>query len=222
MTTDDRILPPNVNEYYGIESINGYDPIHSARYEQFVAAMERGKPNINPPFGFDRIIVPKNFQSPLFKLLNVRYILSFAEIKDPEFRLVTSEGMTKVYEYSAATPRAYLVSRVQYKANSQDIINALYSNDFHYQTDAVVEQPVKVLNFDLETSESATIKEYSSDHMIIHTVTAQPRFMVLDTVFDPHEKVTINGKIVSKYRVNYLFTGVVVPSGNADVTLQHE
>ncbi len=80
MTTDDRILPPNVAGYFGIESIEGYDPLYSLLYEHLLVAAQRGKADIAPPYGFNRILTMRNLASPLLPLLNVRYVLSLDRI----------------------------------------------------------------------------------------------------------------------------------------------
>lgn len=210
MTLDDRILPPDTNTYYGIESINGYDPIHSLRYDTFIAAMERGEPNIIPPYGYERIIVPKSTDSPLFNLLGVRYVLSFNNLSDKRFKNVLSEGQTNVYENTSVIPRAYLVSKVIYKQTEQEIINTLYDKAFNYRFDAVVEEPVDLLSTDLQPGESATITHYEQGKMTINVKTTQPRLLVIGNMYNPNWKATVDGKPVPIIRVNYLFMGVKI------------
>ncbi len=222
MTLDDRILPPDTNTYYGLESINGYDPIHSLRYDKFIAAMERGEPNINPPYGYERIIVPKNTSSPLFDLLNVKYILTFNEIPNPRFRKVLTEGQTHVYENMSLMPRAYLVSRVIYKKTEQEVINALYSPDFYYAFDAVVETPVNVLNTGLQAGESATITHYEQGKMTINVKTTQPRLLVIGNMYNPNWKATVDGKQAPIIRVNYLFMGIYLKLGDNKVSIAYK
>ncbi len=217
MTLDDRILPPNTNTYYGIESVNGYDPIHSLRYDQFIAAMERGEANIAPPYGYERIMVPKNTNSPLFNLLGVRYLLSFNELTDPRFKKVLTEGQTHVYENTAVLPRAYLVSRVIHKQTDQEIINTLYSKDFDYRFDAVVEQPVDVLNTELQPGESATITHYDANSMTIQVKTTQPRLLVIGNMYNPNWKAMINSNSKPLIRVNYIFCGLLVEEGDSKI-----
>ena len=111
-STDAKILPPNVSAYYGIESIEGYDPIYLRSYEEFIAASERGKADINPPYGFNRIIIPHNLDSPLLPLLSVRYVLALGEINNQLFKKVFQEGETRIYEDSRFVERAYFVDGV--------------------------------------------------------------------------------------------------------------
>ncbi len=222
MTLDDRILPPDTNTYYGIESVNGYDPIHSLRYDQFISAMERGEPNINPPYGYERIIVPKNINSPLFNLLGVRYIVSFNELMDKRFKKVLTEGQTNVYENQSMLPRAYLVSNAIYKQTDQEIINTLYSKTFNFQFDAVVETSIDILNTELQVGESATITRYEPEKMTISVKTTQPRLLVIGNMYNPNWKATIDGKLATLIRTNYLFIGVVVPVGIRKVTVTYK
>lgn len=222
MTLDDRILPPDTNTYYGIESINGYDPIHSLRYDRFIAAMERGEPNILPPYGYERIIVPKSTDSPLFNLLGVRYVLALNELTDPRFKKVQSEGQTKVYENTSVLPRAYLVSKVIYKQSEQEVINTLYDKSFNYRFDAVVEEPVDLLSTDLQPGESATITHYEQGKMTINVKTTQPRLLVIGNMYNPNWKATIDGKPVPIIRANYLFMVVLIKTGVNTVTVVYK
>jgi hypothetical protein len=222
MATDDRIFPPNVNEYYGIESVGGYDPVHDGRYEEFIAAMERGKPDIQPPFGFDRIIAPKNIQSPLMLLLNVRYILSFDELKDSAiYKKVFEEGNTKVYEYQKFIPRVYVASDIIYADNKQEVINQLFKSSFYPGSTAVVESPINILTIPLSTNESASIRSYTGEYLNIDVRVEVPRLLVINNIYNNGWNVTVNNKPSSLIRVNYLFMGVVLEPGSHLVTLHY-
>lgn len=97
MTLDRRILPPNANVMYRLKSINGYDPIYSKNYALKITEMESGKVEYSPA-NFGRIVVPANYRSPIAKTLNVRYVLSLAEIDDSRLEKVFQEGETRIYE----------------------------------------------------------------------------------------------------------------------------
>ena len=127
MSLDTRILPPNTPGYYGIESVEGYDPVYEARYEEFIAAFNRQKPDIAPPFGFNRIITVSTINSKLLPLLNVKYILSLSTLKNPDLKLVYENGETKIYQYMAVLPRIYPVESVVYAESKQQVMNLLYS-----------------------------------------------------------------------------------------------
>ncbi len=126
MSLDKRILPPNTASYYGIESVDGYDPIFSNRYEELAASSERSRPNIKPPFGFDRILTLENIKSPILSLFNARYVLSLADIVGPNFHKVFQEGETRIYENKRSFDRAYFVENVITEYDNNKIIQLLF------------------------------------------------------------------------------------------------
>lgn len=219
MTTDDRILPPNVNEFYGIESINGYDPLYSSRYEEFAAAMGRGSPNISPPFGFNRILVPKNVQSPLLPLFNVQYVLSFDDLSRMGFQKVLTEGKTMLFVAPNFLPRAYLVEQPIFLINKQAIMNKLYNPAFKPGISAVVEYPVQTINVPLTTSETVEIKRYADDQISFKVSTMVPRLLVVSNSYISGWHAYIDKKATAIYRTNYVFMGVLVPTGSHSVDL---
>lgn len=222
MATDDRILPPNENEFYGIESVNGYDPLQSSRYEEFMAAFERGKPDIQPPFGFDRILAPKNVNSPLLPLMNVRYILSFDALRSDTFQPVNKEGQTITYRFSNALPRVYFVQSLIYADTKQRVINALFDHDVLEGLAAVVEKHVNLLPFPLSFGEEATIRSYKPDKLEIDATVNMARFLVVSNIFDSGWKVTIDNRPALIYRTNYIFMGILVPTGRHIITLYYQ
>ena len=217
LATDDRILPPNVNEFYGIESISGYDPLHDGRYEEFIAAAERGSSDIRPPYGYERIMTPKNYTSPLIRLLNVRFILSFDAIQGA--REVMAERKTKLFEMSNIVPRVYLADTIITKTGKQEIIDILTSSTFIPGSTVVVETKIPVLSVPLTTQESVSIQSYEDDMIQIRVIAGSPRLLVIGNIFDPGWKALVDGKPVSIYRTNYLFMGIIVPTGDHTASL---
>ena len=97
MTLDRRILPPNANIMYQLESIEGYDPIYSQDYARLITMMETGSQQ-DSPANFARIVRPGNFGSPVTKELGVKYVLALNEIEDEKLTKVFQEGETRIYE----------------------------------------------------------------------------------------------------------------------------
>ncbi|MBI4215574.1 MAG: hypothetical protein HY602_02520 [Parcubacteria group bacterium] len=96
MTLDRRILPPNANIMYKVESIEGYDPIYSRDYARLITGMETGTEQ-NSPANFGRIVRPGNFGSPVAKELGVKYVLALSDIEDERLSKVFQEGETRIY-----------------------------------------------------------------------------------------------------------------------------
>lgn len=218
---DDRAMPPNVNAYYGIESISGYDPLYDARYEEFIAAMERGHPDITPPFGFRRIITPKNITSPLMKLLNVRYILTLSELNDPRFRKVFQEHATRVYEDAEFLPRAFFVSEVVVEQSKQKMLDMLYAGTFDPRHTAIIEEDLSQPVNQQTNTDELTIISYEPDAMVLKTQLESERFLFLSNLFSDLMRVTIDGEEQKIYRTDYVFSGFIVPKGEHSIEITY-
>ncbi|MBI4062454.1 YfhO family protein [Candidatus Gottesmanbacteria bacterium] len=221
LSTDPKLLPPNVAAYYGIEDVSGYDPIVSNDYEAFVSALSRGKPDISPPYGFNRIVETGNLNSPLVRLLNVRYVLSLSDISDPRLAIVHEEGDTKVYEFTDTLPRVYLVSKIIVDTSRENIIKTLYDPTFDPTTTAVVAQNLQIDDSRLSQDEVVHITNYSSQSMKLEVTVSQSRFLVIGNRRDPRWHVYMDEVEVPTVVTNFLFFGIVVPVGTHTITVQY-
>ncbi len=212
-SVDDRLMPPSVEVYYGLESIAGYDPVNSADYERFIAVMQMG-PEVTPPYGFNRIIQPKNITSPLFHLLNVKYVLSLDEVKNPGFEKVFEEGSTKIYINENNLSRAYFVSNVVVKRRD-DILSSLSDP----KNVAYTEEDVGVHNG--QPAGSVIISQYNNNSITLKTDTDREGFLFLSQIFHPGWRAYIDGSQVKIYRTNYIFSGIVVPAGAHTIGLEY-
>ncbi len=222
MSLDNRILPPNVNAYYGIESIEGYDPIYDARYEEFIAALNRREPNITPPFGFNRIITTPTIDSPLLPLLNVQYILTLEDLKSPDAELMYREGNTRIYWYKKGLPRIYPVESVKHLQSSQEMITFMYDKAFHPEKTALVEEPLAVPAQPLAGDDTIRVTSYTGSSLTATSTLREDHFVVIANMYDASWKATVDASPVPVYRTNYIFMGLLVPKGNHTIKLSHE
>lgn len=210
MTMDPRILPPNVLMIYHLQSIEGYDPLYLRRYGELMAASERGKPDISVPFGFNRIVEPKNYDSKIIDLLGVKYILSLSEIQNKKFVKVFQEGKTITYENKNYLPRSFFVKQVNFAGNKNEVIQKIFEKDSNLKEKAIVEN----LNFVPElTVGKAKIVYYSKNKIIINTENLGNGFLVLTDIFYPTWHVKIDNVETKIYMTDYIFRGILVPKG---------
>lgn len=210
MSTDQRILPPNFSAVFKIQDVSGYDPLYLRSYAEFIAAMERGKPNINPPFGFNRIINPQNVDSKLVDLLGVKYILSLNALNSDKLKLVFQEGETKIYENKNVIPRIFFPERIKYVSTKEDMIGEMFNKNVDFEKQVFVE--AKRLNQNIGKG-TARIADYTENKIVINAEAKGDSFMVLTDIDYPTWHVTIDGEKTSIYTTDYLFRGVFVPNG---------
>lgn len=219
MSADKRIFPANTLSYYGIESIEGYDPVIASRYEEFLATIARGKPDISPPFGFNRIVTLDVPMAKLVPLLGVRYILSLSALTESYLTEVFEEGETKVYEDTRAMPRAYLVERLLLVSGKEEAIAKLYGLS-DIRLEAVVEGNPEVINIPLQSNESV-IMRYKPTIIEMDVRVGVPRFLVISNTYNRGWRARVDGKETPIYRTNYAFQGIVVPEGTHSVVFSY-
>lgn len=221
MSLDDKILPPNTSAYFGIETIEGYDPVYSADYEKYFAALSRGSADISAPYGFNRILTTKNIDSPFLPYLNVRYVLALADVERPFLKKVMQEGETRLYEYTVSLPRIYLSDNAMRVTNETQLLAALLTKP-RVSTAVYTNPSWFLLSFPMMSGEGVTMQSYEPSRIVFQTTANSPRLAVVLNQYDPNWTVQIdNGNRVAVSRVNYSFTGILVPAGTHTVTMTY-
>lgn len=217
METDSRILPPNFSTSYRIQSVDGYDPLYLMRYGELVAAISRNRPDINPPFGFNRIITPQNYESDSFVPFNVNYVLSLTDINNENFEKVFEEGETKIYKRNETSQRAFFAGETIGAKDKNDAIKKYFEKSENLNSVAIVEDE-NYINFDRKwTKGSVSITEYSPNKVVLKAENTGEGFLVFSDSFYPTWRVSIDGRESKIYRTNYNFRGVIVPPGSSEV-----
>lgn len=221
VSIDSRILPPNFSVMYGLQTVEGYDPLYLQRYAELIAASERKKPDISTPLNFNRIITPHEYESRIIDLLGVKYILSLHDLTSPKVKKVFQERETRIYENTAVLPRAFFVEHVTLisDGDKKRAINFLFDPKHNFHTEAVVEvAPHAKLERTEYASGSAEIETYGPNLVSIRTKSVGEGFLVFtDSYYSTWKALIITDarklQRVPIYRTNYAFRGVVVPPG---------
>lgn len=211
MTDDSRIFPPNFSSIYKIQSVDGYDPLYVRRYGELIAASERGEPNIDPPFGFNRIITPHNYSSEIMDLLGVRYVLSLSDLSSEKLDKAFQEGQLRIYENKNAFPRAFFVENVLIAKNKNEAINKIFEKKNELRKVAVVESSTGLpSNW---TVGKVEILNYEENRIVLKSDNSGDGFMVLTETFYPTWHAKIDGAETKIYLTDFNFRGIVVPKG---------
>jgi hypothetical protein len=143
---------------------------------------------------------------------------------DKRWRVVRRFGSSMILENPRAMPRAWLVSRVIYAPRLQVrhvIISSIFPGGTIFKPEeiALVEED---FNFEGQPDPEAKvqIKSLEKTSMEIHVETAHPAFLVVSDTFYPGWKAMVNNTATHLYRTNYLFRGVLVPSGSSTVRME--
>lgn len=208
---DDRIFAPNFSVAYGLEFVSGYDPLYLRRYGELAAVIEGDGTFVPDKLPFNRIITVKNYRHKLFSLLGVSYLLTLYDVDDPAWRLVFSEGETKVYEVEQALPFAYFAKEVRRVKNREEALSFMLSEEFKPPSVAVVEGELPSAVF--SPTGAVRVRRRSSAELVLETDNANDGFLVLSLPFYSGWKGEVSGKKLPIYPTNYAFSGTVVPGG---------
>lgn len=212
MTTDRRIMPPNVSTFYKLATTDGYDPLYLKSYGEFVAGWVRNEADITPA-SFNRILVPEKYNSFFTGLLNVKYILSLVPINDPQLKLVFIEGETHVYENIAVLPKVLLLEKLVRVDSPEQVIQSLFEYKNNLKTQGFTQDNIFIDSGPLGSKETAELTQYSLSLVKIDVNVLQQRVLVITDPMYTNWNVFIDGKPVENIRVNHLFRGVIVPAG---------
>jgi uncharacterized membrane protein YfhO len=218
ITTDDRILPPNVGTYYHLQSIDSYDPLYLQQYGELIAAMQRGKPNISTPFGFNRIVTPHAFESPLINLMGVKYIVSLSEINNKNLKKVFQEGQTRVYENMSVFPRAFFVGKTLTADTKEEAISYMFNPSINLSQTAIIEG-FTAQNY-IRQKSLVSITSYQPNHIVLKTDTNDTGFLVLTDTYYPTWHAYVDGKEVPIVVTDYTFRGIEVTSGKHTIVFK--
>ncbi|MDD8017197.1 MAG: YfhO family protein [Bacteroidota bacterium] len=157
----------------------------------------------------------------LWNLMNVKYIISDRPDSN-QVLLPVYRGEKYVLYNRAEFPRAFFVNRYEV-AKGLDILNNIKSMNFNPNDVAFVMEDLK-LNIDVPKAGA----EVHYTHYGIQDFEAKVHATGNNLVFFSESwypegwKAFIDGTETSIYRLNYMFRGVVVPSGGHTITMKFE
>lgn len=214
MTTDRRLLPPNVSSMYGIEDVSGYDPLYLYSYAQLVQSWNTNGKEVLPG-SFNRIITPQNYESFITDLLNVKYILSLTDIKSDKLKLVFQEGETRIYENTQVFPRIFFVENIGTAADDLSVVKEMFTlGGKVLRKNALTTSTIESIEFkELTDEDSIDILVYRPNQLSLKVNATTTRFLVRSDIYSPHWKVTIDGKKDKIFKTDLALQGVVIPAG---------
>jgi len=229
-----EVIPQNMWIPYGLESAAGYDAMAPLRFTQFLGALRTGR--ADTPYG--RIAQIENYDSKLFNLLNIKYVLAvkydekgirtsegkpkpiFANSK---FKLVFEDKTVQVYENKNVLPRAFLVHNFVVKTDNQQIIDQLLTLRFDFTKKLVLEENPNFIAPEKESAqENIKWLEYKPNLLKLVVESDQPGFLFLSNNFYPGWQATIDGETTKIYRANYTFSAIKISEGRHLVEFHYQ
>jgi hypothetical protein len=220
------LLASNLGTASGLQSIQGYNAVHIARYDEYIQALNgrsQGYHNAD--------VVPRGLDSPLLDLLNVRYIIVPATTQPDQDVLrelknahptVYSDDQVDVLENRDALPRAWIVHSAK-RVPRTETLKQLNSGGVNPRRTALLEHSPPELSIPEDASaDRALVETYEADRISLQTSTGAPGLLVLSEAYYPAWKAYVDGRPVPLYVADHVLRAVPVPAGEHTVELRYE
>ena len=153
--------------------------------------------------------------SPLFKNLSVKYIFSSLPVNNEDFSLFFKGDTFSVYENRDVMPRWYFSDEIIHtdEENMISVLNSLGKENLKMKT--VVSDSV---NIDIiKGLRKLEIINRKDDGVLFHTKTSSEQLLVFSEAFTDNWRVKIDSMPSKIIRVDHIYMGVVVPSGEHNI-----
>ncbi len=221
------LFPPNTWSAYGIESIEGYDPLYSLDYGRFFHVVN-GKDYHN---AVSRYALLDKVNKKFLDALNVKYFLTVIPLPDESesgtlfdvkkfgFKEVYRDGRVFIFENPSVLDRAFFPAKL-INVSSQDEAYVKISESTFDPTKMAVVQNAPDIKLVPGSSRLTGIND--GDGLVTIDVTSKTEgFMVLSNSYDPGWKVWINDRQSVIYKTDSSLLGIVVPTGESHIVFKY-
>jgi Bacterial membrane protein YfhO len=151
--------------------------------------------------------------------------MSEIPIDRPEWRVDRVIAQVTIYENQRAMPRAWLVAETL-PLKSAEVLKTIHTsqlpngNRFDPAQTALLETPLGRTFSPLQAADTVQVTDLQDTQVVLKTQTAQDAFLVLNDVYYPGWKVTIDGHPRSIHLTNYVQRGVEIPAGRHEIRFE--
>jgi hypothetical protein len=182
----------NFNAYFLLEDFYGYSAIKPRGYQDIIDVVGPANPT-------------------LWRMLNVKYIITDKPVSAPGFSLIEKTDKSVVYKNDNALPRVYFVDSVKTE-EGMPLLNNIKNSTFDPKKVAFTNEKINVDPAD--SSVYAKTVDYKDEHITVDANASGNNFLFLGDTYLPYGwKATIDGKSTEIYKADYNFMGIVVPKG---------
>lgn len=212
--------------YYGLKSVEGYDSLYIERYGEFMAAAATG--SFAAPVS--RVVNLARISSNTDRVLNLLGVsLIFHPTADTyavwAYPVWNKNWLQPIYEDSTyiifknthVMPRAKMFYRHEVIPTKEKNLQRFYAPSFNYESTFLLEEKIPLTSF-TNVKNSVKIVSNTSSNIVVDVKTNKPGMLFLSDPFYPGWEAYVDGKKTKIYRANYAFRAVVVPKGRHTIT----
>jgi uncharacterized membrane protein YfhO len=230
----------NVDTYYRLPGIDGYDPVYNKRYGEFIQSASKGE-FVSAQRSVVALDKRGKYADRVLDLLGVGLIYhSYSDTDKPwaypvwekldKYKQVYKDEKFQLFHNETALPHATLFYNYEIINNDKQIIKRFYSQKFDFRNVLILEENPGLETRSIHSVSSGREKQelrsdkhivkitsYEPNRVVISVSTDEPGLLFLSDSYYPKWKVKINGREEKIYRADYAFRAVVVPQGESIV-----
>ncbi len=220
----------NLTTYYGLYSLQYFDPLHIRRYAELVSFVNSGdrlkdirRSDVNI---ISDATVSAEIAARRQRFLDLTGTAALVTKKTDGLAalsdLLWEDANWQVSKRQSSLPRAYLVTHLTIETDPDRELAGMFAKETDFTSTAFVDASVLFVPDNLPGIKRVHITEYTPNKVSIDVETPSDAFLVLSDTYYPGWKARVDGKQMDIYRTNYTFRGVVVPKGAHVVTFSYE
>ena len=209
--------------YLGLYDIQGYNPLHLARYDEFMTALNDAPQDYHTAF-----LLPSGLRSPLLDLLGIVQDAGLSPTRRDiralrdETRAVFSTPRVIVRERDSAPVHAWIVHDVRPVTRGEALPLLTSGAVDPYQTALVEGAPPVTSAPDDPAAESARVTAYEPDLVSIATRAAAPGLLVVSESYESGWRAYVDGDEVEILPTHHALRGIRIPEGEHSVEMHYD
>lgn len=220
------LLPPNTWGYYGLDSIEGYDPLRLLNYNRFFHLVDN-EGYFNKAGRYSEI---QDANPQYLDLLNVKYFLNIKpeSIDDKEvvigrlrqsgYQTVFEDKSVEILENPHVLPRAFFAQEVVVAKDEAELAQIMEGQGFNPVQTIIIYQQIDMGNFGVGKVEDISM---SSNKIEISTNSDKDGLLFVSDTYDPGWRVKIDGQDAEVIVANGALKSVFVPEGEHQVIFKY-
>lgn len=197
-----------------IPTAQGYDPLISQRYRDFLEVINGGGSSLTQETCIDIM----RFSSPLLAELGLKYILCLAPARLPEIEPLWASEDMKLYRKMNPLPRAMLLDQVIAVSTPGEVIEEIKSPEFDPGRSVVLEASKDLIPSSLSArGGEAKVTEDESSRVVVATESPGSAVLRLSEANFRGWSARVDGQAAPLFYADLIFRAVIVPPGSHTV-----
>ncbi|HEX2088547.1 MAG TPA: YfhO family protein [Actinomycetota bacterium] len=204
---------------FGLNDVQGYNPVQLGRYWAFVRAVSPVRLEYNaavfprpPPVAFD--------------LLQIGFVVQPAdEPRISGLEHATGEGRWGLFEVSGTRPRASAIASWSVLSDPRGALSSVTASGFDSSRQVVLENDPGLGRSPRPTSRppgTASYRQHDAQSATVTVQTSYPAIVLVRTPHDPNWRARVDGRPAPLLAANYLVQGIPVPPGRHRIELTYD